>query len=214
MSSNTIYTTQIWDDSELEILYKFHNKESCSQISKKYLNKKSAKHISKKCKELNLDKYFNIWTPEEIQILKEKWETIHDNFILINIFPRWNIAAIDRKAYQLKLKKSDEVVLLQKNKAKNSLIIRNKTEIGRDMKYDFAKNEVLKYKSKQEMYKLDNSLYQFIHKNKLWDDLCGFMVIGNNFNYPQTFLYYCIKKLYENCEIIMKVCLIYCNSVC
>lgn len=145
----------------------------------------------------------SFWSVYEIDVVIKNYPNFRYISEFNHLIPNRTARGIQDRARLLKLRKIYSIQL-QINKEKSQLqIVRNKTVLGRDMNYEFAKTEVLTYKSKQELYKLDNSLYQFIHKNKLWDELCEHMIIGMNFNYPQTFLYYCIKQLYPNFQIIM-----------
>jgi hypothetical protein len=133
------------------------------------------------------------WSQEELELLKEKWVNNTPKEVY-KFFPNKDSKVVHRKAATLKLKRSEEVYDKILEERRSLLKVRNKL-MGRDMTYEFAKTEALKYKSKTEMYKNDNSLYQFIYKNGHWDDLCSHMV-NFQFNYSQMFLYTIVCELF------------------
>ena len=138
------------------------------------------------------------WSQEELELLKEKWVNNTPKEVY-KFFPNKDSKVVHRKAATLKLKRSEEVYDKISEEKRRILTIRNKT-VGRDMTYEFAKTEALKYRTKTEMYKNDNSLYQFIYKNGHWDDLCSHMV-NFQFNYSQMFLYTIMCELFPNEEV-------------
>lgn len=188
ISNYSLYTK-----NEIVAYYKTNFTEKTSNSIKKLANK--LKLISKS--------HLLIWSDNDLKLLRKLWGDsygVDGNKNLEEIFNR-PIVRIDAKAYELKLKKSQVVShTISNNKAKN-LLYRNKFINGRNVTYEFAKTEILKYNSKQEVYRKDSSLYQFIYKSGYWDELCSHMVIGDSFNYPQTFLYNCISILFPNYKI-------------
>jgi hypothetical protein len=138
------------------------------------------------------------WSQEELELLKEKWVNNTPKEVY-KFFPNKDSKVVHRKAATLKLKRSEEVYDKILEEKRRILTTRNKT-VGRDMTYEFAKTEALKYRTKTEMYKNDNSLYQFIHKNGYWDDLCSHMV-NFQFNYSQMFLYTIMCDLFPYEEV-------------
>lgn len=209
---NYSVTKIFWSEEEDNFIREYYPKlNSTKKFSEKF-NKTFNKNITTSAIKNRVSflgvksmKTLSKWTNNELTILTELWPHIYggDEEQIINIESILNrkIKSIDAKAYEIGLIKSVEVLEKIKQNKSDMLVHRNKHIIGRDMTYDFAKEEAKKYNSKSEMYRLDNSLYQFIFKNSYWDELCSHMIVGDSFNYPQTFLFNCLKKLFPSSEI-------------
>lgn len=139
-----------------------------------------------------------IWTKEDVSLLKVLWVNYTPKEINREHFPEATLKSLHSRCRNIK--RSEECNERIKLEIKNMLTKRNR-RMGRHMNYSFAKEEVKKYQSRQEMYAMDNSLYQFVRNNNYMEELCSHMVFGASFNYPQRFMYNCIKQLAGDCEI-------------
>ena len=130
------------------------------------------------------------WTKEEEELLINIYPNEKNNEIA-NIF-NLKKDQIERKASSLKLKKSKE------QKSKN-IASRNKL-VGRDLSYENLKNIALKYKTRGEFQRLDNSAYTTSRIAGYLDDICSHMVCGS-YSIPQLVLLSILKILFDNDNI-------------
>jgi len=138
------------------------------------------------------------YTQEEVHIITELWprHTRKELEEMIHIFGGIDILQLDRKAWSLKLKKADEVKEKLLDAKRELCVNRNKFETGRNLTEEFIREIALKYKSKQEFRKFDASAYTQANIFGIIDDVCSHMIIGDAYNLPQTFLFYCIQELF------------------
>jgi hypothetical protein len=128
-----------------------------------------------------------IWSDEEIQFLIKNFYNTSNEDLSIKL--KRSVGSIQNKSNKLGLIKSREYIFKCIGK-------RNKM-VGRDLTYDFLKNEVFKYKSLSELQKKDSSVYSTIRKKGLINELCSHM-ISKNFSIPQIILRIMIKYLITN----------------
>jgi len=142
----------------------------------------------------------SVWSKEDTELLIIHWPNCNKESDILHLFPNRDEDAIQRRAYYLKLKKNDNIQA-QITQARVDLIVERNKTVGRPMSYEFAKQEALKYRSRFEFRKTDLSLYTYARINGLLDEICAHMIVGDYFNYPQTFLYFCVRELFPDLVI-------------
>jgi hypothetical protein len=137
------------------------------------------------------------WNEDEIAILKELWPNSYDSSDLIEILnlPR---TVIDRKAYTLKICKTDHIKSIQTQERSKLVTYRNKNILGRNQTLEFAREQAVKYNSLQEFKKNDLSTYTTASRNGYLEDITSHMIIGNKFSYPQMFLFFVMRKMFPD----------------
>jgi hypothetical protein len=144
---------------------------------------------------------YGFWTLEEKKIVEDNWPNYRYISEFKHLLKNRSERAIDDEARRQALKRDPKISNDIKSKRQDLLVKRNKTT-GRDISLEFAKQEVLKYKSKQEFRNIDSSLYSWTQKNGLMKELTSHMILGDTYRYPQNFLYECVKQLFPNEEIV------------
>lgn len=102
------------------------------------------------------------------------------------------------KAQRLRLEKTQYIKEKNIENHRLMLIKRNTKIIGRDLSKEFLHKEALKYKTKKEFKKIDESAYITARNKGLLNDITSHMIESDsNFNYPQTFLNLIIKERFK-----------------
>lgn len=203
MSEDLTYVR--WTPEEDAILIKAHEDGLHLREIAKLLPSRSAKSIGHRKNTIKLtipekrmiaykDPVF--WSIEETNILRNEWPIHHDNTKVASLIPTKTLQDVIRKARSLKLEKSKEVKE-QILEARRKLVIDRNRTVGRPMSHEFAREEASKYGSKQEFKKYDNSVYTYARREGILDEICSHMITGDTFNYPQTFLFFCIQEIFK-----------------
>jgi hypothetical protein len=190
---------KIWLDNEIltikDMYENYTNKEILKFIDATEIQ------INSKANKLGLKKQYKKtdkkWNDEEIQIIKDMYKDFTNkeisDYIKQNLNIEVNPKQIKGKGVSLRLLKSKEV------RSKN-IGIRNKI-VGRDLTYDFVKNEVLKYNTKSELQEKDGSCYAWLVTNNLVNEFCSHM-IPQSFSIPQMMLYQLLRIILPNENIV------------
>jgi hypothetical protein len=131
------------------------------------------------------------WTDEQIIQLKE----LYPNNKTDDIIKIMNISkkSIESKACRLGLKRTKE--------HKSRMIGKRNKMVATDITYELMKETALKYKTRGEFQRLDNSIYTTTRVAVLLDELCSHM-IKSNYSIPQLILWYIIGDVFKNKEIL------------
>jgi hypothetical protein len=139
------------------------------------------------------------WTTSEINYLKENYHNTSN--LKLAEYLNISIDFIQRCAYKLKLKKSNEY-------HKNMMTERNKS-MGRDLSFEKLTEIALKYKSRGEFQNNDSSAYSVAIRSGWLDQICSHM-ISQSYSIPQLILFKIIsiilndKNLMYNTRQIIK----------
>lgn len=142
----------------------------------------------------------NNWTEQELEELRVLWWNHSPKELSAMTFSRQIDTVLD-KARDMKFPRSPETQNRMLEAKKELLRVRNTTILGRVRNYENAKAAALKYTTRTEFYREDNSMYSYIRDNDLWDELCSHMAIGN-FNYSEAFLHECLQDLFPGVRVI------------
>lgn len=146
-----------------------------------------------------MSKYF---TPEEIKILIQEWpNTLRDD--IEKIFNnKYNKTQIDRKAYDIGLKKSTHIRDVIQEKRIKIIIHRNKNILGRDLSKENLHQIALKYNTRKEFKKFDPSAYVSARICGCLEEITSHMkYFDETFSYPQVFLYLLIKDIFNSYDV-------------
>lgn len=165
-----------WTPEEIKILIELypntHNKEIAEKLNRSIL---SVKTKAKKLKIAKNDK--RIWTESEIKNLCE----LFPNFYTHEIAKKLNRSerSIQMKAKRLKLKKTIE--------HKSKCIAKRNKMVGRDLTFEFVKNQALLYKTRGEFQKKDSSCYRVALRSGYLDEICLHM-LKVSYSIPQLII--------------------------
>ena len=163
-----------WTQEEIDILKKYYPIENISNVMKRLPNHSNKQAIHTKASELNIVSYYklsNIWTDNEIRILKEKYNKISSDDLYEIFNHRHTQKAIRSKAKKLKLTTNpfwtdaekeivknnystmsmNELLLLLPNKTNNAIVGMAK-KLGIKSKYYLEE----KYTEQQKQFIIDN----------------------------------------------------------
>lgn len=127
------------------------------------------------------------WTKEEVNYLINNYSDKTNKEL--SIFLNKEISVIESKRYTLNLYKSKE--------HKSKMIGNRNKIVGRDLSFNFCKNEALKYKTRGEFQLKDSSVYVVSRTNGWLDIICSHM-IKNQYSIPQLILSEIIKSTINN----------------
>jgi hypothetical protein len=131
------------------------------------------------------------WSEIEIEELKRLYEDNSNEDISKKM--NRSLSSVINKANRMRLKKS-------KSYKSNNAIKRNKIT-GRDLNQKTISKIASKYKSRSEFQKMDPSAYKTARDLKILNEVCKHM-ISQSYSTPQLILFYLIKKIFENDEVI------------
>jgi len=131
------------------------------------------------------------WTKNDVEKLKELYPNNKNEYISEQI--KFSIKSIESKANRLGLKKNKDY--------KSNLVISRNKRVGTDITIELIKKTALKYKTRGEFQRLDGSIYTTARKKGLLNDVCTHMVKGN-YSIPQLILFFFIKEIFKNDEIL------------
>ena len=154
---------------ELDILNKLSKNENIS------LEEYIIKLVNKKIKTRYFSEYL---TQLEIENLIKDFP-INKNADLINKY-KINLSELDRIRSFFKLKKDADWALT----VKRDIVIERNKNIGRDLSYEFLKQEALKYETKVEFQIKDPSAYATANRLGIMDEITKHMV-NVSFSIPQ-----------------------------
>lgn len=126
---------------------------------------------------------------------KKDWSEIEIKE-LIKLFPnKYNseIAKIINRSISSVINKSRRLGLEKSSEHKSKCISKRNKMVGRDINYEFVKQEALKYKSRAEFQLKDSSCYKFARENEILEEVCSHM-ITISYSIPQLIL----KDILEN----------------
>ena len=87
-----------WKPSELDIIKKYHKTHSDAEISQKFLKGKRSPHqVQRKRCEMGIKKCMQIhqvWTPEEIRLLKENYKQYNQRELQEKFFPNKTVEQV------------------------------------------------------------------------------------------------------------------------
>lgn len=205
MNSENIYVpfSKVWTDEETNILISLWDGSRDYTKLLDALPRFNKDKIYKKAEYLGIvEKVYTQWTSDEIELLKMVWGTSNKTEDILHLFPGKSFTVIRRKAYSMKLKKTEEVLSVQKDNRVNLLIHRNQNILGEKQSYERSKKLAESCDSKQEFKKKHNSAYRYAQLNGFLDEICNDMVVGDSFSYPQAFLFECLKCIYPDEKIL------------
>lgn len=195
-----------WTDEELSLLKRLWFDHTPKEVYA-LISSRSAKAIEAKATEMELPRSdgvikrleFRRWTDDDLSKLRTLWLN-HTPKEVFDLMPSYSVGTILKKVSELKIERSHETKL-RITECKQNLLKKRNIETGRERNYESAKASALKYKSKTEFYREDNSMYQYARENGLLDELCSHMTKGR-FNYSESFLFECIRVLFPVAEVI------------
>ena len=132
-----------------------------------------------------------IWTEDKIQQLINLYSDTRNEDIA-NILGT-TMCSITAKAGRLKLRKTPE--------HKSRMIGKRNKMVGTDITKDLMKETALKYKTRGEFQRLDNSIYLTARTAGILDEICLHMIKGN-YSIPQLILFYIIREIFSDCEVL------------
>lgn len=140
------------------------------------------------------------WTEQDVDELRRLWWAYTPQEVQA-LMPKYSIKAIGKKAYTLKMPRSEETTRRIRQAKQELLVKRNTTTLGRPRNYETARQVALLYKTRTEFWRKDASMYRYVINNGLWDELCAHMYVGN-FNYSESFLFECIRDLFPGSAVV------------
>lgn len=206
MSSNDIYVPfeRVWSDEETKTLIELWDGSRNYDVIRKALPRFSRAQIYQKARHIGLK--FNtklvFWTPEETALLVEVWPNAKSVSEIRHLFPGRNDVAIDRRAYSIKLKKTEYAQNHINELKRQMLINRNQTVLGEKQSYERCVMLASECASRQEFKKKHDSVYGYARIHGFLDEICKHMIVGDSFSYPQAFLFECIKQLFPTEKIL------------
>jgi len=166
----------MWLKEEEEYLLSYY-----SSIDNIILEKKLNKNIGcivRKANSMGLRK-----SKEYISLMKRKinpklyWNDRDLDYLVNNYKQKSNSEISDylKKTKRSVCRKLKELNLRRTKDEKDSITSRFCKKSGRDLNFEFVKNEALKYSSKQEFYILDSGSYSASIRNGWYDEICKHM---------------------------------------
>lgn len=98
----------VWTDKEIAILEEFYPTASFAEVEKLLPNRKKSAIIAKASK-LKIKRIVNIWTKEELSLLKKHYPGPTTNDELLALFPTHSFVAIKTKAKVLGVKRGNYI---------------------------------------------------------------------------------------------------------
>lgn len=182
-------TKRIWTEDENKILSELYPHTDDDAIAKQI--NRTTKSIKSQAARLKLKKNDErLWLETEIDLLIKMYPNCYTKDISDKL--KRSEGSITLKAKRLNLKKSTE----QRSK---HIIKRNKM-VGRDLSYEFVKQQALLYKTRSEFQKKDPSSYCTARKSGYLNEICSHM-FKISYSIPQLIL----KKIMDT--LLNETCL-------
>lgn len=137
-----------------------------------------------------------MWTPEEIELLKEVYPTSMKRQDLEKAFPDRTAKSVGLKATKLGLKYTPDTALARTKVKSERRATFNRTVLGRDLRPEKIKELAKQYHHRSVFFRQDPSAYCTARNLGILDEVCGHMVKGISFNYPQTLLLEICKEIF------------------
>ncbi len=130
------------------------------------------------------------WTDDQIETLKELYPNNRNEDIM-------KLMGLSEMTIR---NKAGRLGLIKTKEHKSKMIGNRNKIVGTDITLDVMRETALKYKTRGEFQRLDNSIYTTTRVAGLLDEFCSHMIKGN-YSIPQLILYFIINEIFD-CEVI------------